>query len=420
MTFNDLKDRIADFARQRDDVLRRTPLHRRNAYAFFGTLFLGLLFISIFDPSDFAQTSILLIYLIGMFIIMGIYVVFCLYYMRRMPGAEDYVYYMGFLFTLIGLALSLVKITKITETGNTKIIVGYFGVALTSTIIGVAYRVLLIQTHRDLEPTMEGELNNAADSARNLTDELKATNLAFSNLRKQTEKAAARLGTKMVSDTEAMSQELQAILKDLSEQSARQMGETTRALAETSGKVQHELQTTSALLRDQMVGHAQQFSDKMAAAADAIPQQVNAVFGRVGERWRPQLGGLPRTSLPRRTRCRTNCRRSQRGSAKRPNRVSARSHVRWERSLGRSPRELQKVYDDLRSQTERQAAEIAAAMMAQTSPCRTACARSPSTCPASAGTSAMKATQSHRASKGLTVRLPPRERVSSSCAAPAS
>jgi F0F1-type ATP synthase membrane subunit b/b' len=365
VTIKDLWDRLVDLARRCDDSFRARPLHRLNSYAFLTVFLLGLLFISFFNPSDFAQARFLQVYWFGMCVIMGLYLAFCFRYMRRVPGAEDYVYYMGFMFTLTGLALSLVKIT---ETGNTKIIVGYFGVALTSTIIGVTYRVLLIQAHHDLETTIDGELNKAADSARSLVDELRATNTAFSRLRKQTEKAAASAGDKMVADAQAMSEELQAVLKDFSEQSTRQMDETTRGLAQTSDRIQQELQTTSALLRDQLIGHAQQFSDRMSATAEAVPQQVNAVFGRVGAEMEAAARRVSENlvaaaeTLPNELQA-----------------ISVRLGQAAEQNLGEVTRqvsevvqslsrELQKVYDDLRKQTERQAAEIAATLMAQTEP----------------------------------------------------
>jgi hypothetical protein len=395
MTMMELKA-LADAAvdRWRQRVLQWVSLHTLNLYMFAGVYVLGWFFIYFFDPSYFA----LKFYVSGIILIMGVYLVFCFLFMRQVAGAEDYVYYMGFLFTLTGLALSLFKVS---ETRKTEIIISYFGFAVISTIIGVGYRVLLIMAHRDPESAMQVELAEAVESAHDLNQELKAANSAFSRLRKQSEKAVADLAARMVTGTEDMSQQLQAILKNLSEQSARQMDEATRTLAgatqiiqgelqtilsnlsEQSARqmneatrtlagateiVQRDLQTTSVLMREQMADHARQFSEGMRTTADAVPQQIQAAFGRVSEEMEATARRVAENvvaaaeSLPNDLKA-----------------ISARLGQETERNFGEVTRqmtavaqslshELQNVYDELRRQTQRQADQLADAMTAQTEP----------------------------------------------------
>ena len=88
----------------------------------------------------------------------------------REDQAGDNCYYLGFLFTLTSLALSLVAFTKAgTAEEGTKRVVEDFGIALASTIVGLALRVWFNQRRRDPVEEVETKTHfNVTDAAERL------------------------------------------------------------------------------------------------------------------------------------------------------------------------------------------------------------------------------------------------------------
>ncbi|MER9675025.1 hypothetical protein [Mesorhizobium sp. M0208] len=93
----------------------------------------------------------------------------------------DNLYYMGFLFTLTSLGVSLFQFG--TE-GSTDTIVQNFGIAITSTITGIALRVFYNQMRRDpadIERTARHEL---ADMTRRVRAEMESVTREFADFRR--------------------------------------------------------------------------------------------------------------------------------------------------------------------------------------------------------------------------------------------
>ncbi len=99
----------------------------------------------------------------------------------RDDQSGDNLYYMGFLFTLTSLGVSLYQFDA---DEGAEIIVQNFGVAVASTIAGVALRVFFNQMRRDpieVEASARAEL---ADASRRVRRELDNSVLEFSNFRR--------------------------------------------------------------------------------------------------------------------------------------------------------------------------------------------------------------------------------------------
>src|SRR5580700_1797773 len=95
----------------------------------------------------------------------------------RDDQAGDNLYYMGFLFTLTSLGVSLYQFSA---TRAAEEIVQNFGIAIGSTITGIALRVIFNQMRHDpieVEQAMRLEL---AEAARRVRRELDATVVEFS------------------------------------------------------------------------------------------------------------------------------------------------------------------------------------------------------------------------------------------------
>jgi hypothetical protein len=95
----------------------------------------------------------------------------------------DNLYYMGFIFTLTSLAVALYQFEP--DIGF-DVIVRNFGVAISSTITGIALRVIFNQMRQDPIEVEHSARQELAEASRNVRQQLDETVLAFSHFRTQT------------------------------------------------------------------------------------------------------------------------------------------------------------------------------------------------------------------------------------------
>jgi ElaB/YqjD/DUF883 family membrane-anchored ribosome-binding protein len=108
----------------------------------------------------------------------------------RDDQSGDNLYYMGFLFTLTSLAVSLYQY-QFSSAGSAEQIVQNFGVAIASTIAGITLRIFFNQMRREpveVEHTARLEL---ADASRKVRRELESTVLEFGYFRRATQQSIA-------------------------------------------------------------------------------------------------------------------------------------------------------------------------------------------------------------------------------------
>lgn len=87
----------------------------------------------------------------------------------------DNCYYMGFLFTLASLSGALIVLQNSSEAARGSLLeslLGSFGVALFTTIAGIATRVFFMQMHREIEDVEETMRRELQEAARLLKDQL--------------------------------------------------------------------------------------------------------------------------------------------------------------------------------------------------------------------------------------------------------
>ena len=95
----------------------------------------------------------------------------------RTDVAADNVYYLGFLYTLTSLSVALII-------DDATAILGNFGVAIISTLIGIAARVGLNQLRVDPTDIEEASRLELADATRRVRAELDETIFQLNNFRK--------------------------------------------------------------------------------------------------------------------------------------------------------------------------------------------------------------------------------------------
>jgi methyl-accepting chemotaxis protein len=152
----------------------------------------------------------------------------------------DNLYYMGFLFTLSSLGVSLYLFA-----GETSIetIVRNFGIAVTSTIAGVTLRILFNQMRRDpidIERSVRHEL---AEMTRRVRTELDSSSREFSHYRRVSNQMLSEGFEEIAHQAERNGEEINKILETLAKQAvtpindaAAQLTATTSQLSEIIGK----------------------------------------------------------------------------------------------------------------------------------------------------------------------------------------
>lgn len=116
----------------------------------------------------------------------------CLTFLRglrlREDQAGDNLYYLGFLYTLTSLGVSLFQFTA---AGAADQIVQNFGVAIASTIAGVALRVMFNQMRQDPEEVEHAARLHLAEAAQRVRRELDETVNELAHFRRTTEQQIA-------------------------------------------------------------------------------------------------------------------------------------------------------------------------------------------------------------------------------------
>jgi hypothetical protein len=151
---------------------------------FFGVVIAGSSYIIISKLNDFgafAVTSVPVLIMIGYALLLGARL-----FRLRDDQSGDNLYYMGFLFTLTSLAVSLYQFSS---AGSAEQIVQNFGIAIASTIAGITLRIIFNQMRRDpveVESTARLEL---AEASRRVKRELESAILEFGYFRRMTQQS---------------------------------------------------------------------------------------------------------------------------------------------------------------------------------------------------------------------------------------
>jgi hypothetical protein len=157
-----------------------------NGLLFFAVVIFGSGYIILSKLNDFgalAVTAVPVLIMIGYAVLLGARL-----FRLRDDQSGDNLYYMGFLFTLTSLAVSLYQFSA---AGSAEQIVQNFGIAIASTIAGISLRILFNQMRRDpveVEATARLEL---AEASRRVRRELESAVLEFSYFRRMSQQSVS-------------------------------------------------------------------------------------------------------------------------------------------------------------------------------------------------------------------------------------
>ena len=137
-------------------------------YVFFTTYVIGALVIFFGSTFSGQYTSTFILFVLMMAYLFGVMFVnkkFNTFVRDEQMG--DSFYYLGFLYTLTALAISLFAIED-----DINILLKNFGIAITTTLIGLIGRIVLSQFRESLDEMKEKAEAQISDSARKLNTQL--------------------------------------------------------------------------------------------------------------------------------------------------------------------------------------------------------------------------------------------------------
>ena len=174
----------------------------------------------------------------------------------RDDQAGDNVYYMGFLFTLTSLGVSLYQFNASRAAEE---IVQNFGIAIGSTITGIALRVIFNQMRLDpveIERTMRLEL---AEAARRVRRELDSTVVEFGYVRRSAHQAAADSFKLVAEKFDDVSANLLASMATVAAKSAEPLEAASRRAADMVERLSNTVVEALAGSIEQMASETERF-----------------------------------------------------------------------------------------------------------------------------------------------------------------
>src|ERR1700721_2715485 len=210
-----------------------------NGLVFFGVVVFGsgyIIFSKLHDFGALAATPVPVLVMIGYAVLLGARL-----FRLRDDQSGDNLYYMGFLFTLTSLAVSLYQFSA---AGSAEQIVQNFGIAIASTIAGITLRILFNQMRRDpveVEATARMEL---AEASRRVKRELESVILEFGYFRRMTQQSVTHAMDEVQESIGQAHQQFTGELKKLAtttsspfEEASKRSGETLDGLNDRTVQV---------------------------------------------------------------------------------------------------------------------------------------------------------------------------------------
>jgi uncharacterized protein YoxC len=192
----------------------------------------------------------------------------------RDDQSGDNLYYLGFLFTLTSLAVSLYQFSA---TGSAEQIVQNFGVAIASTISGIALRIFFNQMRRDpieVEHAMRLEL---AEASRRVKRELEGTVVEFSYFRRATQQSISDALDEVNDLLRQAKDRLTQQLDDFAMMSSKPLEEASKRSGETIEDLNSRMMQTLGTAANQISDQAADLSRSIAT----ITQSIDGVVSRL-------------------------------------------------------------------------------------------------------------------------------------------
>jgi hypothetical protein len=185
----------------------------------------------------------------------------------RDDQSGDNLYYMGFLFTLTSLGVSLYQFSA---TRAAEEIVQNFGIAIGSTIAGIGLRVLFNQMRRDPVEVEQRSRLELAEAARRVRRELDSSVVEFTYFRRNAQQAAADSFNHMTERFDDIVAKLLASLEEVTAKLVMPVEAVAQRLGEATGDVTRSMGDTLAASVAQLSAETDTLSNRVGAIAGAL------------------------------------------------------------------------------------------------------------------------------------------------------
>ena len=245
-----------------------------NATVFMGVVALGCIYILVAKLAGidqffvtFVPVAIMLTYALVIYLARSLRL--------RDDQSGDNLYYMGFLFTLTSLGVSLYQFSVERAAEE---IVQNFGIAIASTITGIALRVVFNQMRRDpveVERMMRLEL---AEAARRVRRELDSTVVEFAYHRRSAQQAATDSFRDIAEKFDEIVGKFQGTLEDITAKLATPLEAASRQSGDTLGELAKTLATTLGESAQQLGTE----TDRLAIRVQATALKLDEIITKLG------------------------------------------------------------------------------------------------------------------------------------------
>ena len=199
----------------------------------------------------------------------------------------DNLYYMGFLFTLTSLGVSLYRFSA---DGEMDVVVQNFGVAITSTIVGIALRIAYNQARRDPGDVERAARHELVGMSRRVRAEMENVTLEFSEFRRICNQMLAEGYGEIVNQARLNGEQVRQAFDKMSSEAIQPVKETSERLADA-------LDQSFSRIEDRFNG----VLEKVSSVATLL-EKANASFGQAVGRFETQAdavaGKLERLVIP--------------------------------------------------------------------------------------------------------------------------
>jgi hypothetical protein len=198
----------------------------------------------------------------------------------------DNLYYMGFLFTLTSLGVSLYQFTA---DGSMDDVVRNFGIAITSTIFGIGLRILFNQTRRDVQDIERATRHDLATMARLVRAEMESARRDFSEFRRINNQMINEGFDDVIKHTDKASKKMMDTLENMATEAVKPFQNASSTLqtsiSDTVTEISTKLGNMSALLDDsasKIQNTATKIND-IQLSSDVIKNELKPVIEKMGK-----------------------------------------------------------------------------------------------------------------------------------------
>jgi hypothetical protein len=242
-----------------------------NGLLFFAVVVAGsgyIIFSKLHDFGALAATAVPVLIMISYAVLLGARL-----FRLRDDQSGDNLYYMGFLFTLTSLAVSLYQFSA---AGSAEQIVQNFGIAIASTIAGISLRIMFNQMRRDPIETEATSRLELAEASRRVKRELESSILEFGYFRRMTQ--------------QSMADALDEMRESIGKAHQQFAGELTKLAANASVPFEESSKTSGATLANlnkrtfEVLDVSRQLvveGEELARNTTSIVQSLDALFARL-------------------------------------------------------------------------------------------------------------------------------------------